>query len=312
MANELPNRAVTGLFVPTETVDPPFTDRIVAQQGVSAFQRVDTGQYLVTLQRPLAFSEGYADASLPPNMQAVAGAQLSEDGSQVLISVLALGTGVPVDPPIVGLTVWAIREGEGEGPAIPFPAIPPPIPGGAGVIEWNGRTGLVLPQAGDYAATQITNDSAVAGASVADALDNLELAAATKDRWFEAETNGQNAGHRIRNVGASGNFDFNFVAPPDFDSLVSLQMWGASRTATNPAAPITLTSSYGAVGETPTTEGAGNGITPAFTAGILFAYDISSVFGNLAAGDMCGVNVDHGGIGGTVDYYGIYMRYLTP
>lgn len=133
MANETPNRVhAGGLFVPTDPIVEPFTTAIVNSQAIQSFQRLATGQYLITLQRTLAFSEGYAEASLPPNFQGIAGAQISEDGATVLVSVLTLGTGIPVDPPIVSLTVWSVREGEGEGPAIGFPAIPPPLPSGGG------------------------------------------------------------------------------------------------------------------------------------------------------------------------------------
>lgn len=39
-----------------------------------------------------------------------------------------------------------------------------------------GRTGAVVAQSGDYAASQVTNDSSVAGADVATALNNLQAA----------------------------------------------------------------------------------------------------------------------------------------
>ena len=133
MANETPNRVhAGGLFVPTDPIPEPFTGAIVNQQGIRSFERLAAGQYLIVLQRVLAFHEGYADAALPANFQGIAGAQISEDGASVLITVLTISGGVPVDPPIIGCTVWSVREGEGEGPAIPFPAIPPPIPGGGG------------------------------------------------------------------------------------------------------------------------------------------------------------------------------------
>lgn len=133
MANETPNRVhAGGLFVPTDPIPPPFTSAIVNQQGILSFERLAPGQYLIVLQRALAFHEGYAAAALPPNFQGIAGAQLSQDGASVLITVLTISGGVPVDPPIIGCTVWSVREGEGDGPAIPFPAIPPPIPGGGG------------------------------------------------------------------------------------------------------------------------------------------------------------------------------------
>jgi len=133
MANETPNRVhAGGLFVPTDPIVAPFTTAVVNSQGVQSFTRQETGQYLIELQRTLAFSEGYAVAAVPANFQGIAGAQISEDGASVLVTVLTISGGVPVDPPIVSMTVWSVREGEGEGPAIPFPPIPDPIPGGGG------------------------------------------------------------------------------------------------------------------------------------------------------------------------------------
>lgn len=48
--------------------------------------------------------------------------------------------------------------------------------GGAGVDSFNGRTGVVVAAASDYDASQIDNDSGVAGAFVDDALDTLATA----------------------------------------------------------------------------------------------------------------------------------------
>lgn len=50
----------------------------------------------------------------------------------------------------------------------------PPGGGGGGVSSFNTRTGAVVPVAGDYGSDDITNDSGVAGATVSDALDQLE------------------------------------------------------------------------------------------------------------------------------------------
>jgi len=97
--------------------------------------------------------------------------------------------------------------------------------------------------------------------------------------------------------------------PSDFTALVSLEMWGASRTCTNAAAPITLTSSFGVPPAGPAATSVALGIAPAFTAGQLFRYSIAGVFAALAAQAQAGVNVNHGGIGGTIDYYGIMLGY---
>ena len=44
---------------------------------------------------------------------------------------------------------------------------------GGGVLSFEGRTGAVVAQVGDYSASEITNDSSVPGADVAAALDSL-------------------------------------------------------------------------------------------------------------------------------------------
>lgn len=268
MANETPNRVhAGGLFVPTDPIVPPFTGAIVNSQGVQAFARLDVGQYQITLQRTLAFHEGYADAAIPANFQGVAGAQISEDGTSVLITVLALGTGEPVDPPIVGCTVWAVREGEGEGPAIPFPAIPPPLPNGS----------------------------------------------ATKDAWFEAETSGNyNAfSYRTRSVGATSMFNFNFRIPQDFSNITSLVLIGAPDSDYGPDGEIDLVSNYGAAGES--VDNMIESTSLLAESGSLDVWgelDLASVFTGIAAGDYCGVEVDHvTNIGTMINYIGIRLRY---
>jgi hypothetical protein len=49
----------------------------------------------------------------------------------------------------------------------------------AGVTSFNGRTGAVVGQNGDYSSSQITNASAVPGTNVTDALNNLRTDDAT-------------------------------------------------------------------------------------------------------------------------------------
>lgn len=46
--------------------------------------------------------------------------------------------------------------------------------GGGGVSSFNARTGVVVPLAGDYDSDQVSNASTVSGASVSDALDDLQ------------------------------------------------------------------------------------------------------------------------------------------
>ncbi len=131
-AVESPNRIhASAIVVPV--VAPPFTSNLPAAKGVTSFTRLAVGQYEVTLSSPLSFHEGYPAVGLPPNFQATPGAQVTPTGT-VFISVLQVGTGVPVDPPYFNLTVLLFNEGEGIGPVVAVPPIPPPIPSGGPVV----------------------------------------------------------------------------------------------------------------------------------------------------------------------------------
>lgn len=305
MANETPNRIhAGGLFVPLDPIPPPFTTAVVNQQGIQAFERLGVGQYLITLQRALAFHEGYADAALPANFQAVAGAQISQDGATVLLTVLALATGVPVDPPLIGCTVWSVREGNGDGPSVPFPPIPPPIPGGGGVLSFNGRVGAVVSIAGDYDAGQVDNDSGVPGATVADALDALS----SRVVFFAVDENANEENYRVRQLGATGNFNFSFPVPDDFGTLIALDLV-CTPLADLVAVSIDLASDYGEVGELITNTQEASAEIVSATGLEWSLLDLSPVFSALAAGDYCGVNVDHNGIGTSVDYLFVRQEY---
>lgn len=143
------------------------------------------------------------------------------------------------------------------------------------------------------------------------ALDKQKLDALSTARWawFPAETNALNASHRVRNIGASGNFDFDFIVPYDFTTLLGIEMWGASRTCTNAAASLTATGSYGVPPAVPEDVQVAVGLVEAFVAGELFTYSIAGAFGGLSAGAQPAVNIQHNGIGGSIDYYGIFMAY---
>lgn len=267
MANETPNRVhAGGMFVPVLAA--PFPSNILNSQGVQGFTRLSTGQYQIALQRPLAFAEGYAEAAVPANFQAVAGAQLAEDGASVLVTVLALGTGVPVDPPLVSCTVWSVREGEGEGPSIPFPAIPPPIPGGS----------------------------------------------TSRFAWFEAETATNYFTYRDRGVATTASFNFNIRVPPDFGTLTKLVLVGAPNASYVGTGEIDLESNYGANAESVTNHNDFDSLTGlSGTADVMLEIDLMGVVPSLAAGDMCGINMDHvTGIGSAGNYFGIEMEYTTP
>lgn len=125
MANETPNRLhAGGTFVGTAAVAPPFTARAINSKGVQAFARLDVGLYRLTFQRPLAFHEGEAEASLPAGFAGIATAQIENDAAGAIVVVQNL-TGARVDPPVLSVTVWAVTEGEGAGPDGPVLPVPP-------------------------------------------------------------------------------------------------------------------------------------------------------------------------------------------
>jgi hypothetical protein len=75
---------------------------------------------------------------------------------------------------------------------------------------------------------------------------------------------------------------------------------------------IYLSSVYGAVGEAYNTHAeTDNAKTFSGTGNQWIAINVASVFTALAAGDICGVRVDHQSIGTTINYIGVRLRYNT-
>jgi hypothetical protein len=120
---------------------------------------------------------------------------------------------------------------------------------------------------------------------------------------------------RTRSIAGTGVQRFTFHAPDDFGTLIKLRLIGIpSAGAAGINRDIDLTSDYGGLGqaynfysETDTTtlydlSGTSGEITE--------VVDLSIVFSNLAAGQHCGVLVDHNAIGGAVDYLGIEFSYI--
>ena len=114
-------------------------------------------------------------------------------------------------------------------------------------------------------------------------------------------------------MGATGAHRFTFHIPANFISLVSIGLRGFSNN-TNAVAPIDFTSEYCAVGEIYNNHTQSQiGGTEAFVLDTLFEFDVSGLFSLIAAGDECGLLVDHQGIGATLQYTGLRLTYTgTP
>lgn len=142
------------------------------------------------------------------------------------------------------------------------------------------------------------------------------LSGITREVFFEMPNPVSSYGnYSVQNVGSSSTIRLNFICPVDYVSLVSLELIvsptsGAAQTSRN----IDLFSSYGAVGEPSTQHSQSNTTTLYNLSGTTdrwTAISASSVFTNLAAGDMCGLQVQQLSVGGTVRYLGIRLRYLA-
>jgi len=182
----------------------------------------------------------------------------------------------------------------------------PPAPPVTSVF---GRVGDIVAVAGDYDASQVDNDSGVAGATVADALDTLDGQAATKDIVFPSDYGANEGNYRVRQVSGTGAFRHNFRVPHDFTSLLSVVAICAPLVNVV-AGDIDLFSDYGAQGASLTQfQETDVGATYNLTAMVWNALDLSPVFNSLAANQYCGVQIDHNGLGTSVDYFGIRLRY---
>jgi hypothetical protein len=182
---------------------------------------------------------------------------------------------------------------------------PPPAP----VQSVFGRVGNVLAQLGDYDASQIDNDSSVVGATVADALDALDGQAATRDILFPSDYLANEGNYRVRQVSGTGTFRHNFFVPHDFNSVVSLVAIVAP-VANIVAGDIDLFSDYGEQGQSLTQfQETDVGSTYNLTGMVWNALDLTSVFSSLTASMYCGVQIDGNGLGTSLDYFGIRLRY---
>lgn len=116
--------------------------------------------------------------------------------------------------------------------------------------------------------------------------------------------------HNVRAITGVGNHRFIFTIPHDFASLISLAL--IARSAVTLSADIDITSDYGKEGEDYNnhSEARDGGVTPtALTANQIERFDVSDVFSNIEAGDVCGFNWDNNSIGGNLFCWGVEIRY---
>lgn len=137
----------------------------------------------------------------------------------------------------------------------------------------------------------------------------------TREAFFQIQLANNYNDYRTRGIGSSGTFRLNFSVPTDFGTLTSIEAIVAPTGGSAASGrDIDLFSDYGAIGES-TTNHSESDTTITFdfsgSADEWTAMDLSSVFSSLAAGDQCGIFIDHNAVGGTVEYLGIRLIYTT-
>lgn len=142
----------------------------------------------------------------------------------------------------------------------------------------------------------------------------FKLAPVAKEEFFRSDYNSNNGSYRVRNIGGSGAHRFSFRIPENFQSLNSLKLIGIiSSGAAGSGKDIDLISEYAAIGEDKSINGESDVATVYDFTGLddeFAEIDISGVFTGISAGDKCGLEVDHNGIGGGIDYIGIELLYF--
>ena len=141
-----------------------------------------------------------------------------------------------------------------------------------------------------------------------------QLHAVMNCAFFAAEYDATHLTYRVQNIAASGSWPFTFRIPPDFRvvndvRIVFIPQTGAGGSGKN----IDLESNYGTPGNPASQFNETDAVSTydLGTVGNLETYTLMSVLNNLAAGQFCGVEVQHNAIGGTVSYLGVCVSYYT-
>lgn len=158
----------------------------------------------------------------------------------------------------------------------------------------------------------IIEDSAASNAKKRVKLSNLPAGGGDKEVFFQASYAAVHGDYNVVAVSTNGTESFTFFVPYDFTTLTSLVLVGIpSAGAAGTGKDIDLTSDYAGNGQLSTTHSESDAASTYDTgsADTIFELDVSGVFSSIAAGDYCGLKINHNAVGGAIDYLGIKMRY---
>ena len=115
--------------------------------------------------------------------------------------------------------------------------------------------------------------------------------------------------YRVRSNGTGGSWNFTFHVPSYVSSVSAIKAVGIPN-GDGVDVDIDLFSSYGAEGEAYNNHSESNLTSVySFSADQIWMIDVSSVFSSLAGGDFAGIQIDHNGIGTTIDYLGVLIYF---
>lgn len=131
---------------------------------------------------------------------------------------------------------------------------------------------------------------------------------------FEPDADSDYECYRTQNIGNSAGANFTFKVPDDFIAVIELYIIGVpiSAGAAGPGKSITINSCYGGIGESSTIHQQSPTLNvDTGTLDNFFKLDLTTAFDTpgIAAGDSCGFEISHNGVGGTIAYLNTILRY---
>lgn len=130
-----------------------------------------------------------------------------------------------------------------------------------------------------------------------------------KSIFFPVDQDANFLDYRVQSVPGSGSFNSTFKIPDDFKTLTKL-VFQLHMTSTINDVDIDLFTDYAQDGEAGDANSESDTTSVySFNAAIFQELDISGVFSSIAAGHVCGIEVDHNSIGATGHYFGVILEY---
>jgi hypothetical protein len=115
--------------------------------------------------------------------------------------------------------------------------------------------------------------------------------------------------YRTRRLGPTGNFNVNFFLPSDFGKLIAARLIGIPLESFT-GKVLRISVEHAVVGEPRNARNATRDFTVGGAAGIVTAFDITSLLAVLLRpSSLGGLTIDHQAIGTSVDYLGLEIFY---